>query len=284
MQIVTFLQLLSSPYSFLFVASGALIIKSYILGFMFLQRQRIPLPFMPMMHIRWLLFVTIVGCSAFIDLSSVTKMLSITYVPTLDYHFVLLVLRLGWAMYILQRLLTVLFLKYMTDRDYSLTILDKLLILISSLVALYFTILAFTDFSASTAQARAAYMLTDPLEAKIMNYCVYFCDAITIIYTLRIMNSSSYAALPRILRFQVRTFALYFILPYAISTTVATLRIAFNLEISIGQVLGQNYYAIEIFTTMLITAALWYCVHRLISERFLGIGLRRYEPSDRQKL
>lgn len=280
MQLLNFVQLLSGSYSFLWVESGAFLIKLYILGFMFLQRRRIPAQWL---LTPWLLFVTTVSCSAFIDLQWIIKLLSVTYIPTLDYHFVLLIIRLAWAAYVMQRLLTILFLKYMTDRDYRLTTQDKLLILISSVVALYFIILAFTDFDISTAETRAAYMLTDPLEAKITNYCVYFCDVITIIYTLRIINSSSFAKLPRILRMQTSTFVRYFIVPYAISTTLAKLEVFFNLDLLISQILGQGPYTIRIFSHLLITASLVYCVRKLMGLRFLGIGLRGHEPSERER-
>lgn len=282
MQLLDFLQLLSSPYSFLFVATSALIVKLYILGFMGLQRQRIPYA---CWYTAWLLFVTTVGCSAFVDFQWIIKLLSVTYVPTLSYYFVLLIMRLAWAFYVWQRLLTILFFKYMTDKDYRLTTQDKLLIAVSSLVACYFIMLAFTDFSIPTVQARCAYMATDPLEAKIMNYCTYLCDLITVIYAVRIMNSASFAALPKLLRMQARTFFLYFMLPYAISTTVAKFQTFFYLDILIGQALGQGPYTTRIISTILITISLWYCIRRLMRERFFGIGLQRFkEPSQRRPL
>lgn len=278
MQLVSFLPLLSMPYSFLFVASGAFLIKSYILAFLVSQGKRLPYP---AMYNPWLFFVTIVGCGAFIDLSWVIKLLSTTYVPTLDYRFVVLVVRLAWVIYILQRVLTVLFLKYMTDKNYRLTIQDKLLILVSSVVALYFVILAFTDFGVADVQVRCAYMLTDPLEVKIRRYCVYFLDLLTIIYACLIMNSPFYAALPSFMKRRVRTFVFCFILPYAISTTLSTLKLFYNLEID--QVLIYGPYTIQIFSTLITTAALVYCVRRFMS--FLGMSLLvPREPSERRRL
>lgn len=280
MQLVSFLQLLGTPYSSFFVASSALIIKLYILGSTLPQGKRLPFS---AMYNPWLFFITIVGCSAFIDLSTVIKMLSITYLPALDYRFVLLVLRLAWAMYVLQRLLTVLFLKYMTNKDYSLTFLDKLLIVVSALIALYFIILAFTDFSILNVQQGYESLLSDPLEAKIMRYNVYFFDLLTIIYVYLVMCSPFYATLPTFLRRHVRTFVLAFILPYAISTTLATFETFSNLEVLMGQALDQSPYTIEVFSTLIATAALIYCARRLMS--FLGMSLLvPREPSERRPL
>lgn len=276
MELVSFLPLLGTSYSFLFVSSGTLMVKLYILRYLFTQGKR--LPFQEMYN-PWLFFVTVVCCSAFMDFSSVVKALSITYLPTLAYLFVLLIVRLAWAVYVLQRLLTILFLKYMTNKDYSLSMQDKLLVGASSLVVLYFIILAFTDFSAPTAQARAAYILTDPLEAKMMHYCVYFFDFLTIIYVYLVMNGSFYAALPSFMRRRIRTFVLVFILPYAISTTVATLQ-TFSAETMMGRILGQGPYTNRIFSTLIATAALVYCARRLMS--FLGMSLLLpREPSQR---
>lgn len=80
----------------------------------------------------------------------------------------------------------------------------------------------------------------------------------------------------------MRNFVLVFILPYAISTIVINLQTFSTIEIFISKVLGQGSYIIEIFSHLLITGALIYCVRRLMC--FLGMSLLvPREPSKRKK-
>ena len=266
MLMLNFLELINTPNSFLLFEGAAFITKIYTIGLLFKQRLRYSSAYKA-----WLLFMSILLCSLFYSFMWVIKLVSMTYMLSLNYQLVLFVIRLSWAFCIFQNLSTIFFLKNLTERQYKLTVYDKIIIIFSSIIIIYFLALAFFDFSILTVQARYAYMATDPLESRIMNYSSNFCLISTAIYIYLIVQNLRHAVLPKILKSQLKIFALFFILPYSISTAIANIQILSHVEIIIGKYLEQYYYFIlESLSTILFTCGLLYCTRKVMGLRFLN--------------
>ena len=156
-------------------------------------------------------FLVIVLTSALVgDLGWIIKLIQILFIPTLNYHFIIFVLRLAWAFSIIQRQYLGLFIESLAIKNFKFSIRHYTTLFFSSCFALFFTFLAFLHFNLPYSRP--------PLEFKLLKIITISGPFILLFPSICIVLYKIYQkTIPTILQKQLTIITIYLLLPFFLS-------------------------------------------------------------------
>ncbi len=215
------------------------------------------------------LLLSIIG-SLFGDLAWLVKLFHSLITP-IPYFVVVFFIRIAWAFLIIQYQSLSLFIQSLSTKQFYFGYTNKLTSFIGALLSGYFFYLAFFQpYTLCTeAERNIARATGNSLEFFIMcSVAIYFLIAVVLIglfFAYRVTKKSN---LPKILGKQLRLFWLYFITPYFITEFVLMFSIKFVDEV----------YFIVSMATLLISCAIYYCLHNVLKLRFMNVNAQVQNP------
>lgn len=193
------------------------------------------------------------------DITWIVHTLQNTYLPNIDRHFLILLMRLSWAFYILLYHSLGLFIENLTKAEYKLPRLQKVLLTISASFVSYFFYLAIFRFNIINPEERI-------FERKFIGFIaiyMFLLIGISLYNTFRNIRSSQ---LPKILKKQLKILVYGIVTPYIVSDFIQTFPFSF------GPAFIANNLAVVGISTSLLTYALYYCGKRMMGLRFLNFN------------
>ena len=156
--------------------------------------------------------------SMFGDIAWIIKLLREIAFPHIPYLTVIFFIRIAWAFVILQYQSLSFFIQSLVEKNFTFNQLHKLLLLISSFFVGYFLYVALFSYDPIDEQTRLfakKLATTVPLEITIMRYTVVYLLNLLVLpglyFTFKRIKS---AALPKILKKQLKIFVIYLLTPY----------------------------------------------------------------------
>lgn len=258
---------IASSEFLLFVTSFSCVVKLYFLGILIprgLRSSRILTP--------WILLLCVLIGSLIGDVSWFFKLArEIWHVPT-DYTTVTFVIRIGWAFMIMQFQALALFIESLPESTFTLKRRHFVSLAISGSLVCFFLYLAFFSNvllnEAVREQAKRTIGSSTPLEIAVMRYVAFYLLYVlltpSLICTIIKMRRSDF---PKILYSQMRVFLQYLMAPYIFSEFIQTIIILFHVK--------QPYlYPLVSLSTLMLIYAVYYCIQRVMSLRFLNFSTR----------
>lgn len=216
-----------------------------------------------------LLFLLIGIISALLcDLSWFMKMVQALFIP-MSYAVVVFFIRIGWAAVIVQYLSFSFFLESLTIKKFRFYPLHIALLSITSVISSYFAYLAlFQPFTLATEVERDIARATiNCLEFFVMRHVVYLVLTFVLVGLYNAYRNIKRHKLPVIIKKQLAIFTIFLVLPYL------------GLELSLGFIFKSINEMIGVVTlsSLLLAAAIYYCLDRVLKLRFLNLNPRVQE-------
>lgn len=265
---LNFLTILGSKPFFLAIITLSLLIKGYLLGVLFTQgknnHKKITLP--------WIFLIGVLAGSMVGDFAWFIKYFRLLIAPVIPYSFTVFTLRMGHAFLIIQYQSLALFTKSLTEKQFKLPWIQKIILSFGGLFFGYFTYSAFFDNSLTNEAERAVEMgknmfLADtPFEKKMMGYiALYVLPLITLVCIYTLIKNAYSTRKPKILNKQIDILIKFFLFPFLILEFLIASHI--NLQAS------EFYTCTTVgLSTLLISFAIAYCIQKIMSLRFLNFG------------
>ena len=217
------------------------------------------------------LFTAVVS-AFFCDLAWFIKLLRMV-IPTISYPTVIFFIRLAWAALIVQYAALSLFLESLTQPIFHFKKRHIPIAIGTFTIAGYFLFLAFFRSFEMINEITRSQINKDgqTLEFFLMRYCVVYVVSYYIISSfLNVYQNINNNQIPKILRKQIRFFLYFLIIPY------------FAIEICLGVLIDKlnNIYFIIGFSTLLLAAAIHYCLRNVLRFRFLNNSSRVQKKLD----
>ena len=165
------------------------------------------------------LFGTLAG-SMFGDIAWIVKLTREIAIFDFSYAIVTFFIRISWAFLIVQYQSLSFFIQSLTEKNFTLNRLHKLLLIVSNGFVGYFLYIALfnstlTDEIARVHQLATQHSTKAPLEITIMRYVVIYLLNLLVLpglyFTFKKIKS---AQLPKILKKQLKIFVIYLLTPY----------------------------------------------------------------------
>ena len=239
----------------LFASSLSLGLKAFILIFLAMRGIQSSTTRRP-----WLFLLIVLIAAMVSNLAWIIKSIQMTIFPTMDYRIVLFMLRIAWGFSVIQYQALVLFVESLLKQNYVIGMRQKISIVLSTVLALPFFVIAFLHCNNQTIAERPI------LELKLMQiepwYTIFFLalpGLIFAIYKMRQVN------LPRILRKQLKLFIILLICPYVLFDFIQLW--PFN---KLPFLLAANNLSVVGISTTLLTLAIYFCTKKMMGLRFLN--------------
>lgn len=258
------LNLLNTPHFLFCTISIALIIKSILLYILIPQAFKSPSTQKTCIFLITVLIGSMAG-----ELSWQFKLSRYLFAPIIPYSAIIFFIRIAWAFLIVQYQSLGLFLDSLTERKFKLSLIQKLLLISTSIVAAYYIYLALFDTELINETERHIALstmspFTANLEITVMRHTVlYILPILTLpnlFLTIRKIRSNT---LPKILHHQIAVIIKYLMIPYFI----AELLVALNFEFKALKLYTNATVGIS---ALLITYIVYYCINRVMGMRFLN--------------
>ena len=216
----------------------------------------------------WLYLLGILAGSLFGDIAWIVKLIREIWIPNTNYNVLTFFIRIAWGFLIVQYQSLALFIESLTEKNFTLSRLHKVLIAIGSSFSLYFFYIAFFDTSLTSEFEREQAKISNliPLEITVMRYASYYLFNLLLIPSLFVaFKKLRTGNLPSILKKQLRIFIQFLIFPYIL---IEVLQAAHFLFSSFEAYL---YPTVSISTVLLIYA-IYYCIQQVMGLRFLNFN------------
>lgn len=230
----------------LFIEVFALLIKFYVLFFLGSKAFKSSKISKSLLF----LFFALVG-SIVIDFTWIIKLVREIYIPTIDYRILLFFIRLAWAFSLVQYQSLSLFIESLSDKQYNLRVGQKLLLGLNGFCIFYFLYIMFFSCLESSQTW---------LEKNMIGFSSWIMLLILILPCFLVLKKLQTPFFPKILKKQITVLLLYLIFPFIVTELVQSFFI-FSQEDS---------YIITGISTIILTIAICYCVHRIMGLRFLN--------------
>lgn len=217
----------------------------------------------------WWFLLGILAGSMFGDIAWVIKLFRELVYPSASYGIITFFIRLAWGFLILQYQSLALFIESLTEKNFKLRWLHKILLLISISISCYFFFLAFfgtglTD-EFERQQARESSSST-PFEITVMRSIIYYLFNILFIPSLYVTFKKLRSShLPLILKKQLRIFIQFLIFPYVLIEFLQAAHFLFDF-------IQPYLYSTVSISTMLLIYAIYYCLQQVMGLRFLNFA------------
>jgi hypothetical protein len=217
----------------------------------------------------WILLLGVVLGSMVGDIAWVVKLVRILFVPSLTYSWLIVVVRVSWGCLIIQYQSLAFFIESLTEKNYHLNFLRKILFGISLMSSCYFFFIALCDGNLTDIHERSRALtlpITEaPLEVCMLRYTIFYLLSLITLPSLFVsLYNMSRASLPKLLKKQIKIFMVWFMIPYLIIEFLIAFYHFFPL-------MHAHAYAIVGVSTILLSYAVYYCICRVIRLRFLNI-------------
>ncbi len=255
---------IKSPHFLFLILCISAFIKIYYLSILGRKIFNEQLAVFPLLF----LFTSILS-TVICDISWFTKLLHALFIP-MPYYIVVFFIRCAWAFLVIQYYSLSLFLESLTNAQFSFQKNHIPITGITGLCASYFFFLAFFQpFTLATEHERdIARISINTAEFFIMRYVVVSLISIFMMIGLyKTYKNMKGKQLPKILRKQLFLFIYFFIIPY--------LAVEFILAVSFNTI-NEMYFIVNI-STLLITAAISYCLSKVLKLRFINTTTRVQE-------
>ncbi len=254
---------IESPYFLLAVIFISFSVKAYYFSILIPQGLR-----SPTIHKPWIFLLGVLAGSIVCDSAWIIKIVREIFFPYTPYTFVIFFIRLAWAFLILQYQSLGLFIESLSEKNFSLKTIHKILLFPSSLFCLYFLYMAFFDVSLMTELEREIAKdigFSAPFEIKMMRYTVFYLLSLSLsslFFSIKKIRTSN---LPKILNKQLTIFLAYLILPYLFIEFLQGAYVSFK-------VFQAYFYPCVSISTLLLTYAVYYCMRKVMGLRFLNFN------------
>lgn len=256
--------LLNTPHFLFCTILIALIIKAVLLYLLIPQAFKSPSTQKTCIFLITVLIGSMAG-----ELSWQFKLSRYLFAPIIPYSAIIFFIRVAWAFLIIQYQALGLFLDSLTERKFTLNLLQKLLLLISSTVAAYYVYLAFFDTElVDETERHIALSTMSPftvnLEITVMRHTVlYILPILTLPNLFLTIGKLRSKLLPKILHHQLAVIIKYLMIPYFIAELLVALNFEFRaLKVYTNAIVG--------ISALLITYIVYYCINRVMGMRFLN--------------
>ncbi len=258
---------INHPGTLCFVQIVSLAIKFYIISVIIKSGWHSKIARKP-----WLSLIIILAGAITESMAWCLKSISMLQPCWIDYRYVLLVIRISLACFVIQYQALSLFLSNLTEKNFRLNIVHKFLLGITGLVATYLLGLAVVDSGPVTREMRKLFMDTDPLEAKVIRYLYIYIYILVLPAIAQAVGRLRAKTIPKILSKQLRIFLVGLITPFLALELIQSVPAVFLL-------FEHYYYAITALSTSLLTYALYYCTSRVMRLRFLNLQSHVKSPA-----
>ncbi len=265
---ITFLyEAIQSPYFLFIVLCISTAIKIHYIGRLAPKIIHKRLSIFPL----WFLFISIISAIV-CDISWFVKLIQVLFIP-MPYYIVVFFIRLAWAFLVIQYYSLSLFLESLTNAQFMLKKTHLPIAIITALFSGYFFFLAFFQplTLATEAERDVARETMNSIEFFVMRHIVvYLIGIFAVVGLYRAYQNIKNKQLPKILRQQLHLFTWFLIIPY--------LAVEFVLGLSF-KLIHEMYFIISV-STLLLSVAIYYCLHRVLKLRFMNTTPR---VQDQQK-
>ena len=239
-------------------------VKSYFLSILIPQGLRSPKIEKP-----WFFLLGILAGSMFGDVAWMVKLLREIWFHSWNYVVVTFFIRIAWAFLIIQYQSLALFIESLTEKNFKLGLVHKLLLLISGSFTLYFfwTALFDTSLTSEVEREYAKKMIANiPLELNVMRYTSYYLFNLLLLPSMYITFKNLRSnTLPNILKTQLSIFIQFLICPYILVEIIQAAHFIFKS-------LESHQYLIISLSTILLTYAIYYCMKSVLGLRFFNFA------------
>lgn len=205
----------------------------------------------------WSLLIGFASCALFIDFAWLTKLSHTFFFESIPYKFVLLCVRIAWSLFVVQYQLLGLFIERLIDEKNKATLHQKIFIVVSFAVFLYFFRISFVHFDCTTYDRPSS-------ELYMRVFCAPYALFIMLYSCIFTIQKIKHCTLPRILRRQLRLLIQTLIAPIWICDLIQTFPLAYS------PTWITNSYAAASISSLLITYAMYHCMRRVMELRFLN--------------
>jgi len=195
--------------------------------------------------------------------------------PEISLNYTIFHSRMAWAFFVIQNLSTIFFLEYLVNKTFRINILQRIFFALLSFSFIGFLFFAFFRYSEPVSSGIALQIETKLVQITLILFISFF-----VVTIRRILSVIKRENLPQLLIHQVKTFILFFLIPY----------IAFEFLIH-NVIMSKIFFIVPIFhstpfnivsvifSEIFITTGLYYCLRKMISSRFLNINKRVQGPA-----
>lgn len=251
--ILEFFSAVINSYLFLFIAvSSSFVLRGYIFFMLMFHSIKSKTTHKPFIFLSLML-----AGSMFVDLTWLIWFSKELFYTTMDKRIIVFFLRLSWAATLLQYQSLALFIESLLEKNYRLTLHQKIFLGITSSLSLIFIYPAFFKFNCPEARSALEYTAQRISSLFFMGPLMLTTLSFTF-YKMRTIN------LPKLLKKQVKIVVQFFIFPYLLSDFIQVGLFA----------LASNFFnlnhAIISISSPLLTYAVFYCSKKIIGLRFVN--------------
>lgn len=203
----------------------------------------------------------LVGSLMYSDANWIPSNLKQIFLPEIDFRFIALMGRLGWAFFVIQNQSLAMFLESLLEKKFKLKISHYFFLLVSSIILileLYYVIFEFN---------RPRLSGDDLLwEQRLIQIQVIYAIILLLPTIYSIFKKIKNKQVPKILSHQLKVILPLVIAYFSIELFLNKLFIFY----SIVELIPLNKYAIKSLSTLLPTYALYFCARRIMGLRFLN--------------
>jgi len=211
---------------------------------------------------RWsfiFLLVFIIGAIVS-DFAWIFKLCQLLFFRSMDYRFLLFSIRISWGFSIIQYQSLALFIENLTNKKNNIKTHQKIFLLFSSIISLFFVILAFYKFNCFATSDRPNIEFNALKLVSIYNIFPLMISTLFIAsWKLRVSK------IPRILKRQIKILIQFIIFPLLIAEFIQVY------PFILVSTIVSNAYATAGFSTLLLTYAIFHCMRKIMGLRFLNL-------------
>jgi len=216
-----------------------------------------------------LIFLSIILISSILMSSAwIFKLVRQLWIPSFDYRIYLFWLRVAWAFFIVQYQALALFIESLVEKKYTLKFHQKIFLVTSAALFLFFVGLAIVNFNCSGPMDRF------PIEFTMMNLAsLYVTLPLALSSIFFAIRTARRVAIPRILKKQLRLFLQYVFMPYWVLDFLQAMPLGYSPTWVI-----RSYTFISV-SNILLTFAMYLCARKIIGLRFLNLHNNIQSPT-----
>ena len=209
----------------------------------------------------WFFLLIVLICSAITDSAWILKLTQLLFFSDFDYRIILFWIRISWGFFIIQYQATALFIESLVEKNYVMSLRQKIFCLFSGGFVLFFIGLAFINFNCFHL-ANPNRLLLDFIMQNVATSYLLFPVMIPSLFIAIKKIRSNY--LPHILKKQLKLLIVCIIIPHWISEFIQHYPFKIHHFVT-------NSFAFVSISTILLTYAIYYSMHKIMGLRFLNL-------------
>jgi len=259
-----FESILSSFYFILLATSLSFFLKLVILVILIRKTMKMDAIARPL----FFLFAILVG-NMFSDLAWVLKLSQLLFLPQISYQIVLFIIRIAWVFFLVQYQSISLFIESLVTDNYVLPLRQKLLFVVSSLLGLFFAVVAIIDFDCMD-RVQRRFLLEPTIQNLATFYALFLVIAPSLFIAVKKIRNST---LPHLLKKQLKLLIQGLILPVVMADFIQL----FPFKVYAITWIAHSYAGVG-FSTMFTTLAIYFCAKKIFGLRFLNLKDHVQQP------